>query len=153
MHLDYTDFLTTPTATAADKRGTFNEPILDYQVIQEDASALSRQASRSAGKASSNREPPFDSPSSADGGGGGGGTLYKVTFQVKTPMTGPIYMYYALDNYHQNYRKYVSSVNRRQLAGEALTAKQLAKTCFPIISPSKSLQNYSQFEYSFPPRF
>ena len=65
----------------------------------------------------------------------GGSRTFKMTFKLDVPLEAPFYMYYQLDNYHQNYRKYVASVNRRQLYGEKLGASQVAKSCFPIISP------------------
>jgi LEM3 (ligand-effect modulator 3) family / CDC50 family len=62
-------------------------------------------------------------------------SLLKLVFKVNKALPGPFYMYYELDNFHQNYRKYVASLSRRQLKGERLSAQELAKACYPIISP------------------
>lgn len=61
-----------------------------------------------------------------------------IEFQLKTEMTGPLYLYYQLDNYHQNYRKYVSSISYPQLEGNASTINQLW-TCNPLINDSSKI--------------
>ena len=44
---------------------------------------------------------------------------------------GPIYVYYQLDNFYQNHRRYVKSRDNDQLAGMYKTVDQLA-SCDPI---------------------
>lgn len=61
-----------------------------------------------------------------------------IEFQLKTEIMGPLYLYYQLDNYHQNYRKYVSSISYPQLEGNASTIKQLW-ACNPLINDSSKI--------------
>ena len=51
---------------------------------------------------------------------------------VTTEIEGPIYVYYQLDNFYQNHRRYVKSRDNDQLAGSYLTVDQLSD-CNPII--------------------
>lgn len=46
-------------------------------------------------------------------------------------MTGPVYVYYQLDNFYQNHRRYVKSRSFDQLNGKYLTADKL-NDCDPI---------------------
>ena len=45
----------------------------------------------------------------------------------------PIYVYYQLNNFYQNHRRYVKSRSNAQLLGENLTADQLQDDCAPIV--------------------
>ena len=51
---------------------------------------------------------------------------------VDTPIQGPIYVYYQLDNFYQNHRRYVKSRDNQQLAGTYKTVAQLS-SCDPIV--------------------
>lgn len=44
-----------------------------------------------------------------------------LTFEIKTPIEGPVYVYYQLDNFYQNHRRYVKSRSFNQLQGNYLT--------------------------------
>ena len=66
---------------------------------------------------------------------GGKGRTYKLYFRLDKRIKGPTYMYYQLDNYYQNYRKYVHSLSRSQLRGERLSMADLAKDCYPVVGP------------------
>lgn len=39
-------------------------------------------------------------------------------FNITEDVDGPLYVYYQLENFYQNHRRYVSSVNPYQLNGE-----------------------------------
>jgi hypothetical protein len=57
----------------------------------------------------------------------------KVEFQIiEEDITGPIYVYYQLDNFYQNHRRYVKSRDNEQLAGAYKNAEDLKSTCDPI---------------------
>ena len=56
-----------------------------------------------------------------------------LEFQLNKDMPGPIYLYYQLDGYYQNYRKYVSSVCHRQLKGSNQTDSVTLEKCDPLI--------------------
>ena len=50
---------------------------------------------------------------------------------VETEINGPIYVYYQLDNFYQNHRRYVKSRDNDQLAGKYLKVSEL-DNCDPI---------------------
>jgi len=56
---------------------------------------------------------------------------------ITTEMKAPIFVYYQLDNFYQNHRRYVKSKNYKQLMGE--TVEKLSD-CDPIAT-NKSLNN------------
>ena len=47
----------------------------------------------------------------------GAGTSCAVTLKVSETMKAPVYVYYELDNFYQNHRRYVKSRSETQLAG------------------------------------
>lgn len=55
-----------------------------------------------------------------------------ITFTFKESVEGPLYVYYQLDNFYQNHRKYVSSVSYEQLAGIQLSASYISAYCTPL---------------------
>lgn len=59
--------------------------------------------------------------------------LCEVDFHtIDTSIAGPIYVYYQLDNFYQNHRRYVKSRDNAQLAGQYLKVDELS-ACDPII--------------------
>ena len=52
--------------------------------------------------------------------------------EVREEIPGPIYIYYQLDNFYQNHRRYVKSRDNQQLAGTWKDTKDLTD-CDPII--------------------
>lgn len=54
-----------------------------------------------------------------------------VTFTVDRAMKAPVYVYYQLDNFYQNHRRYVKSRSDAQLMGEVLPESGLAD-CDPL---------------------
>lgn len=61
------------------------------------------------------------------------GSVCNITFNVPKKMSAPVYLYYRLDNYYQNHRRYVKSRNDNQLRGLA-TAYADLRDCDPYIS-------------------
>jgi hypothetical protein len=56
-----------------------------------------------------------------------------IEFQtIESKIDGPIYVYYQLDNFYQNHRRYVKSRENSQLAGQYLQVSELS-ACDPII--------------------
>lgn len=51
---------------------------------------------------------------------------------IDTQISGPIYVYYQLDNFYQNHRRYVKSRDNEQLNGKWKNVDQLS-SCDPII--------------------
>lgn len=47
-------------------------------------------------------------------------------------LQAPIMVYYQLNNFYQNHRRYVKSKSNKQLAGEILTAEDIKTDCEPV---------------------
>ena len=55
-----------------------------------------------------------------------------TTIDVKTRMEPPIYLYYSLENFYQNHRRYTQSRIDSQLAGDNTITPDSASDCYPI---------------------
>ena len=55
----------------------------------------------------------------------------ELKFNVNSTMKAPVYVYYQLDNFYQNHRRYVKSRSFNQLKGDYLTVSELSD-CDPI---------------------
>ena len=61
-------------------------------------------------------------------------TTCTIQFELKESISkAPIMVFYQLDNFHQNHRKYVSSRNDAQLSGQLLGVSDLSE-CEPLIT-------------------
>lgn len=60
-----------------------------------------------------------------------------VTFNVDKDMTAPIFVYYQLDNFYQNHRRYVQSRSDAQLRGDASAS---TSDCSPLESSGDVLK-------------
>ena len=69
-----------------------------------------------------------------------------VNLTIDTRIEAPIYVYYQLENFYQNHRRYVKSRSNSQLLGEDLPEADL-KDCDPIIT-NKQLQFTESIEKS-----
>eukprot|EP01116_Phalansterium_solitarium_P004210 TRINITY_DN15136_c0_g1_i1.p1 TRINITY_DN15136_c0_g1~~TRINITY_DN15136_c0_g1_i1.p1 ORF type:complete len:321 (+),score=82.40 TRINITY_DN15136_c0_g1_i1:145-963(+) len=65
------------------------------------------------------------------------GTVCKINLHLPHTMKEPVYMYYKLDNFYQNHRRYVKSRNDKQLRGEPVTNFADLADC----DPRRSLNN------------
>lgn len=61
------------------------------------------------------------------------GQQCSVTFEIDQDIAGPVYVYYQLDNFYQNHRRYVKSRSFEQLKGNYLETNKLTD-CDPIIN-------------------
>lgn len=61
---------------------------------------------------------------------GGENTCY-VNIEIAEKVTGTVYIYYQLDNFYQNHRRYVKSRDNEQLAGVYKKVENLG-SCDPI---------------------
>jgi len=61
-----------------------------------------------------------------------------ISIDVTQTMQAPVYMYYRLENYYQNHRRYVQSRTDAQLQGQVQTTYSDLSTCDPIISADGS---------------
>jgi len=66
--------------------------------------------------------------------------LCNVTFSVAKAIPAPAFFYYRLSNFYQNHRRYVSSRNDLQLAGQPPQTLGGLGECTPIISVNGSSQ-------------
>ena len=54
-----------------------------------------------------------------------------IEIKVDSDMTAPIYVYYQLDNFYQNHRRFVKSRSNEQLMGNNLSVADL-DDCDPV---------------------
>jgi hypothetical protein len=59
--------------------------------------------------------------------------IVNYPFTVTERMDPPIYMYYKLENFYQNHRRYASSRNDYQLQGLTKYFKDVSGDCYPIV--------------------
>ena len=55
-----------------------------------------------------------------------------VTFTITETMDSPVFIYYELDNFYQNHRRYLKSRDNDQLAGTIKTVDEL-DDCDPVV--------------------
>lgn len=59
-----------------------------------------------------------------------------IKLDIKNKMVQPVMVYYQLDNFYQNHRRYVKSKSNEQLAGNVLSVDDLLFDCDPIVKNS-----------------
>lgn len=60
-------------------------------------------------------------------------TLCTVKFTIPDTMKAPVFVYYRLSNFYQNHRRYVKSVDAKQLSGQVRTVADLnGGSCDPL---------------------
>jgi len=62
------------------------------------------------------------------------GKMCYLNISIPEKMSAPVYMYYRLQNYYQNHRRYVKSRSDAQLRGESVTSYSALSDCDPWIS-------------------
>lgn len=55
-----------------------------------------------------------------------------VEFDIKDEIEGPVYVYYELENFYQNHRRYVKSRSDAQLRGDEVPDSKLMDSCDPL---------------------
>eukprot|EP01098_Paradermamoeba_levis_P012613 TRINITY_DN5550_c0_g1_i2.p1 TRINITY_DN5550_c0_g1~~TRINITY_DN5550_c0_g1_i2.p1 ORF type:complete len:321 (+),score=95.35 TRINITY_DN5550_c0_g1_i2:93-1055(+) len=61
----------------------------------------------------------------------GGPNSTQVQFEIPSTMSSPVFIYYKLENYYQNHRRYVRSRNDNQLRGQEVTSLSGLSECNP----------------------
>ncbi|KAH7131730.1 LEM3/CDC50 family protein [Dactylonectria estremocensis] len=61
-------------------------------------------------------------------------TLCTITCFLPDDLQPPELFHYHLTNFHQNHRKYVTSLDEAQLKGKAVSLDAVKDTCFPVTS-------------------
>lgn len=71
-----------------------------------------------------------------------------LNFQLTKPMPGPIFIYYSLEGFYQNHRRYIASIDYEQLRGQSETLQSIRSNCYPysnienkIIAPCGAIAN------------
>ena len=72
--------------------------------------------------------------------------LCDITIDIEEDITAPVYVYYQLDNFYQNHRRYVKSRSNAQLMGDWLSVGEL-DDCDPI-KKNSDLKDSQQFSVS-----
>lgn len=67
----------------------------------------------------------------------------EVTFSIEEDINDTVYLYYQLDNFYQNHRRYVKSRDNAQLNGNYKTVDELSN-CDPVIKVG-DLWEYQQY--------
>jgi uncharacterized membrane protein len=57
-----------------------------------------------------------------------------ITLKIEDKLEPPIMVYYQLENFYQNHRRYIKSKSLAQLRGENLTLEEIKADCDPIIT-------------------
>ncbi|CAO3642844.1 unnamed protein product [Cunninghamella blakesleeana] len=76
--------------------------------------------------------------------GNGEVTRCNIRFTVPIQLHPPIFIYYKLENFYQNHRKYVKSLSYNQLSGEIISPGEADASCGPLgsIGPDGSKKIY-----------
>lgn len=56
-----------------------------------------------------------------------------LSLQIEEDIQQPVFVYYQLDNFYQNHRRYVKSKDAKQLMGEDRTTDEVKDNCNPVI--------------------
>ena len=64
------------------------------------------------------------------------GPVCIIEVEIAETIEPPIYVYYQLENFYQNHRRYVKSRDYQQLMGEYRTFDEIKSTCDPITQNS-----------------
>lgn len=64
-----------------------------------------------------------------------------ITMSFDEDVSGPFYLYYEIDHFYQNHRRYVKSVNTEQMMGSNLDYDSLESDCYPITSNGSMILN------------
>ena len=64
-----------------------------------------------------------------------------IPFEINEKWTGNVFMYYELENFYQNHRRYVKSRDDKQLLGELGTVDTECKPFDTCVQSNKECQN------------
>jgi len=64
----------------------------------------------------------------------------RITFTIEKDMKAPVYLYYQLDNFYQNHRRYVQSRSDAQLRGDASAS---TSDCSPLTTTGGGMYKYN----------
>lgn len=61
----------------------------------------------------------------------------EIPFRIPKDLKKPVYLYYGLDNFFQNHRRFTNSKSDAQLAGDLVAGKAIASTTSPLTFPGE----------------
>ncbi|KAG6964108.1 hypothetical protein JG687_00006183 [Phytophthora cactorum] len=64
----------------------------------------------------------------------------RITFKIEKEMKAPVYLYYQLDNFYQNHRRYVQSRSDAQLRGDATAS---TSDCSPLTTSGTGVSKFN----------
>ncbi|KAG5467469.1 hypothetical protein CUR178_01112 [Leishmania enriettii] len=65
------------------------------------------------------------------------GCVTDVSFRLDKHLKAPVYVYYGLDNFYQNHRRFSKSISDAQLAGHHVSAASIASATSPLTYPGE----------------
>lgn len=69
------------------------------------------------------------------------GKSCSIDFNIREDVPGPVYVYYELENFYQNHRRYVQSRSSYQLEGQNLKKSEVSADCDPLYKKDSLLLN------------
>lgn len=66
------------------------------------------------------------------------GCRARPVFTITSKVEGPVYMYYRLVNFYQNYRLYAKSINDNQIQGLEIADRADISDCWPFTGPGEN---------------
>lgn len=57
-----------------------------------------------------------------------------LSFTIKDTMKAPVFLYYKLENFYQNHRRYATSRSDTQIGGRSTYYETVSGDCWPIVS-------------------
>ena len=60
-----------------------------------------------------------------------------IVFEVDEDIKGEVWFYYQLENFNQNHRGYVKSMDWRQLAGKEMDYSDVKTSCYPMTNSTQ----------------
>jgi len=72
----------------------------------------------------------------------------KLSLKLDKFMKGPVFIYYELNNFYQNHRKFLNSMSTKQMTGNNISLKEAELYCHPVVYINDVLGalNTSSFE-------
>lgn len=67
------------------------------------------------------------------------GATCSITLDIEKEMKGPVWVYYQIDNFYQNHRRYVKSRSAEQLLGTQIDEDQMKTDCDPLYKTSAGM--------------
>lgn len=74
-----------------------------------------------------------------------------IELNIENKLEPPVMVYYQLENFYQDHRRYIKSRSTSQLKGEVLEVSQIADDCYPVVRVSDLYTNKTIGNYTLDP--